>query len=151
MNALPEVAFHSGMADKAAYLFRLLRKVRRAGHRVRVGGEAAQLDRLDGYLWAVEPGEFMPHARARRGQAPDPNLAAVTPIWLADADSGPPPCDVFVNLGPDTDSCAAAHTRVIELVSLDDDDRRSARARWRHYEALGWPLTHHLVGGADVR
>lgn len=148
---MPEVAFHSGVADKAAYLYRLLRKAYRQGSRVRVVGEPAQLDRLDSFLWAAEQGEFIPHARLRRGQAPDAALAAVTPIWLADAGAGVPPCEVLVNLGVQADAEEAGHARVIEIVGVDDEDRQRARQRWRHYEQLQWPLQHHRIGSTDER
>jgi DNA polymerase III subunit chi len=33
--------------------------------------------------------------------------------------------------------------RVIEVVTQDDADRLSARARWKHYNELGYEITRH--------
>lgn len=142
-----QVAFHTGVPDKVAHGCRLLRKAWRQGARVVVSGDPALLARLDQALWTFEPLEFVPHARLRNGQSPQPRLAR-TPIWLVDPGTEPPHRDVLVNLGPDMPAGYDAFGRVIELVGEDDEDRAAGRRRWRAYEAAGRPITHHRAGAA---
>ena len=130
------VDFHSGVADKLGYTCRLLRKAWRAGSRVVVAGEPAQLARLDVLLWTFEPGEFIPHARLRAGQPIAPLLAR-TPIWLADRPAEAGPCDVLVNLGPSLAPGYEVFGRVIEIVAESDAEVSSGRQRWRQYLAAG--------------
>jgi len=145
MTAAAEVAFHTGVADKLAHGCRLLRKAYRQGARVVVSGDPALLARLDQALWTFEPLEFVPHARLRRGQAPESRLER-TPIWLVEPGAAPPYRDVLVNLGPDMPDGFESYARVIELVGTEDDDRLAGRRRWRAYEAAGRSITHHPAG-----
>ncbi len=124
------------MADKPGYACRLLRKAYRSGSRVVVAGSAEQLARLDALLWTFEPGEFIPHARLRAGQALTPALQR-TPIWLADAPGDLAPRDVLVNLGPELAPGFERHPRVIEIVAEAADEVASGRQRWRGYLAAG--------------
>lgn len=139
---MQQVDFHTGLADKLGHACRLLRKAYRAGHRVVVTGAPEQLARLDSLLWTFEVGEFIPHARLRRGQAVPPRLAP-TPVWLADepADAGGE--GVLVNLGPAAVADTAPFLRVIELVADDADDAAQGRQRWRQYVAAGITPAQH--------
>ena len=141
------VDFHSGVADKLAYACRLLRKALRGGQPVVVTGKPGDLNRLDQLLWTFEPGEFLPHARWKAGQAP-PDRLARTPLWLADQPGDTGLDQVLVNLGPEAAPQAAHFTRVIELVGEDPDEVAAARARWRHYRAEGLTPTNHDQRGA---
>jgi DNA polymerase-3 subunit chi len=138
---MPEVAFHTGVADKLGYACRLLRKAWRQQARVTVTGDAALLAQLDTLLWTFDPQEFIPHARLRAGQAPSDALAP-TPIWLAEAGAATPAAEVLVNLGPEP-ADTSGYARVIELVGTDDDERQAGRRRWRAHESLGQAVTHH--------
>jgi len=134
---MPEVAFHTGIADKAGYACRLLRKAWRQGRQVVVTGSAEQLQRLDLLLWTFEQAEFVPHWRLRRQEQP-PAAMRRTPIWIADAPDDAPVRDVLVNLGPDWPAASAGFARVIEIVGDDADDAAQGRERWRRYRAAGF-------------
>ena len=97
---MAEVAFHTGVGQPLDYACRLLRKAWRQGLRLVVTGAPPALTRLDSLLWTFDAGEFIPHARLRRGEAPAPEMAP-TPIWLADPGAAAPAAAVLVNLGPD--------------------------------------------------
>ncbi len=147
---MAQVDFHTGLADKLPYACRLLRKAYRAGKRVVVTGDAAQLARLDQLLWTFDPGEFIPHARLRAGESPPPHLAP-TPLWLAEQAADAGACDVLVNLGPgglggaaqDAPQGAALPARVIELVARADDEVAAGRQRWRAHLAAGRAPVNH--------
>lgn len=139
---MPEVAFHTGVADKLGYVCRLLRKAWRQRTRVVVTGDPAALGRLDTALWTFDPQDFIPHVRLMVGTTVPARLAR-TPIWLVDAGASPPHRDVLVNLGPDPGPEPGRFARVVEIVDASDDDRAAGRRRWNAYKAAGWTITHH--------
>lgn len=132
------VAFHFNVPDKLGYACRLLRKVYRSGKRAVVVGESAQLDQLTRRLWEFDPQDFIPHVRLQADAAPE--RMRPTPLWLAEHASAAPDCEVLINLGRATPAGCDAFARLIEIVSLDEADRQSARGRWKHYVAQGWPI-----------
>lgn len=132
------VAFHFNVPDKLGYTCRLLRKVYRSGKRAVVVGEPAQLDQLNRRLWEFDPQEFIPHVRLKAQAAPERLLA--TPLWLADQARAAPDCEVLVNLGDQAPDGGEAFARLIEIVSMDEADRQSARSRWKQYAAQGWSI-----------
>ncbi len=145
------IEFHSGVADKAQHLLRLLRKAVGKGARVAVTGDKGLLQHIDAELWTAQARDFVPHLRvtgAEPGSSPHPRLDR-TPIWLVDAPAQARRCDVLVNLGPEPVRAPDDFARVIEIVASDDADRRTGRARWRHYESLGHPIEHHALASAQ--
>jgi len=146
-----DVAFHTGLEDPVAYACRLLRKVVRQGIRSLVCADGPTLDVLDKALWTFDPQDFVPHLRLRAGQVLPAHMER-TLLWLVtDGETfitpGEPPL-VLLRLGmlesmdiPDVD-------RVIELVGLDDEERRLARRRWRAYEARGVIVQHHALASS---
>lgn len=133
---MTDVAFHTGLPDKQAYVCRLVRKAWRQGLRVMVTGDAALLGRLDQALWLFEQEEFVPHLRLVAGAAP-PEHAARTPVWLAEQALPSAEASVLVNLGSGFESRFGGFSRVIELVSTEADDVAAGRLRWRQYAAQG--------------
>jgi DNA polymerase-3 subunit chi len=137
---MTEVEFHFNVGDKLAYSCRLLRKARAGGAQVMVTAEPNLLAQLDQMLWTFSSTEFLPHCR---GEA-DPATLALTPILLAASPSDPAfegcPHGVLVNLGQVVPEGFERFERFIELVSSAEDDRLSARQRWKHYKDRGYAL-----------
>jgi DNA polymerase-3 subunit chi len=50
---------------------------------------------------------------------------------------------VLVNLDGEPPEGGEAFERIIEIVSVEGEERRRARSRWRTYESRGWTLRHH--------
>ena len=143
---MPDIAFHTGLADKASYTCRLLRKAWRQGARVAVTGAPELLNRLDVLLWTFEQEEFVPHARLRAHARPDAALAR-TPIWLLDDAQAGADAQVLVNLGPAPAAAFERYARVIEIVGESPEDAQAGRQRWRHYVAAGFkPVLHEATG-----
>jgi len=136
---MTEVAFHTQVPDKLAYCCRLLRKATASGAQVWVQGEAALLQRLDAALWTFSPLDFVPHCLA----SADTAVLAASPVVLGTAAQAPTHHQVLLNLGDNVPSGFESFERVIEIVSLQDDDRRLARLRWKHYAGRGYPVTAH--------
>lgn len=139
---MTEVAFHFNAPDKWAYACRLLRKAVAAGARVVVLTDAADLDSLDSALWTFSPLEFIPHGRWPE----EPREVAASPVVLCtslDRELLDTHHQVLVNLGAGVPAGFESFERVIEVVTLADEDRQSARGRWKHYADRGYTITRH--------
>ncbi|MBX3652763.1 MAG: DNA polymerase III subunit chi [Ramlibacter sp.] len=136
---MTEVAFHFNAPDKLSYACRLLRKAVGSGARVVVTGEDRMLRELDVALWTFGPLEFVPHCHA----AADTALVAASPVVLAPSVHGTPHQQVLVNLGEPVPDGFERFERLIEVVTLDDDDRQRARGRWKHYADRGYAIKRH--------
>lgn len=130
------IDFHFNVDHRLHYACRVVRKARGAGKTVLAfAGDAGRLARFDAALWTFSALDFLPHVYA------DSPLAADTPILLSLQADGAPVRDVLLNLDdappPQFAQWFARFERVIEVVSLDDADRRCARARFNAYRAAG--------------
>ena len=134
---MTRVDFHFNAPDKLQYASRLVRKAYRAGQRVVVFAEAGAVAELDRTLWTFSPTDFIPHVRAS-----DP-LAPQTPVILCSEACETQHADVLVNLSRETPAFFSRFERLVEVVTADEDDRGSARARWRFYRDRGYPLQSH--------
>lgn len=101
----------------------------------------AACQRLSRLIWSTPSTGFVPHCSAA-----DP-LAAVTPVIL-DCESGPfPHDDVLINLRSEIPPFFSRFQRLIEIVSVvDEDDKREARSRFRHYRDRGYEIRTHDLG-----
>jgi DNA polymerase-3 subunit chi len=137
---MTEVEFHFNVGDKLAYSCRLLRKAHAGGAKVMLTAEPNLLAQLDQLLWTFSNTEFLPHCRADA----DPATLASTPILLATKPTDPAfeGCShgVLVNLGQVIPDGFERFDRFIELVSSAEEDRLSARQRWKHYKDRGYAL-----------
>ena len=139
---MTEIAFHFNAPDKLAYVCRLLRKAVSSGARVVVTGAPASLQALDTLLWTFAPLEFVAHCRAG---SPAEQLMASPIVLAAQIEGGHdlPHHQVLLNLGADVAPGYERFERTIEVVTLDEDDRQQARARWKHYADRGYSITRH--------
>lgn len=137
---MTEVEFHFNVGDKLAYSCRLLRKARAGGAKIMVTAEPNLLAQLDQMLWTFSSTEFLPHCRSEA----DPATLRLTPIVLTTSPSDPAlegsPQAVLVNLGQAVPEGFERFERFIELVASAEDDRLSARQRWKHYKERGYAL-----------
>lgn len=137
---MTEVEFHFNVGDKLAYTCRLLRKASAGGAKVMVTAEPNLLAQLDQMLWTFSSTEFLPHCRVEA----DPATLALTPILLASSPSDPAfaGCThgVLVNLGAVVPDGFERFERFIELVASAEEDRLTARQRWKHYKDRGYSL-----------
>ena len=138
---MPDVAFHFNAPDRVGYACRLLRKAYLRKARLFVWVKQDDLDRLDAALWTMAAGEFVPHCRSDAAEL----VTTRSPIHIGHQLPDDRSDLILVNLRHDMPDTPAAFNRVIEVVTLDDADRASARERWRQYKALGLePQRHDL-------
>ena len=107
--------------------------------------DAARLKAFDAQLWAVDEAAFVPHVMAAD------SLAAQTPIILASENLeqvlAQAPAEAWLmNLDELCPPTVGALSRVLEIVSDEESDKASARARWRGYQADGHDLRSHRLG-----
>ena len=137
---MTDIAFHFGAPDKWAYACRLLRKASGRGARVQVLVPEPMVAKLDADLWAVAATEFVTHCTS----AADNSVKSRSAVLLvSDMEDSIAPRQVLVNLGNVVPSQFDTFQRVIEVVSFDETDRLGARARWKRYTELGYPITRH--------
>lgn len=141
---MTEVSFHFNVLDRLVYACRLLRKATRKGAHVVVAAPSSTLAALDRALWTFDPLEFIPHIRIVSGAAVAPHLRE-TPVWLVEQTSDAAHHDVLLNLGLEPPNGFESFARVIEIVSTDEQERTSGRARWKHYAGRGYDIQRHEV------
>ena len=136
---MTEVAFHFGAADKIGYACRLLRKAVHAGASIEVVSDLPTLERLNGLLWAVSATDFITHC----GAATEGVLRELSAVQLSESPSAPATRQVLVNLGSTVPTGFDRYRRLIEVVGTDEEDRATARARWKHYASAGYTIVRH--------
>ncbi len=134
------VAFHFNAPNKLAYACRLLRKAAASGSTLAVLGEQALLAKLDEQLWSFSATDFVPHGLV---QAFNETQRQFTPIWLCTAVEQGAGRQVLVNLTQAMPARVTGFERVIEVVSQDEADRKSARIRWKQYTDQGYEIVRH--------
>lgn len=102
------------------------------------------LKTFDQKLWGVDDAAFVPHVMAE-----DP-LAAQTPIVLVhqnlkDALSRAPEGAWLLNLDQNVPEVLGSISRILEIVSDEEDDKTAARARWRAYQSAGHDVRSHRL------
>lgn len=133
------IAFHFNASDRLAYACRLLRKAVASGAKIIVTGSPDALLQLDALLWVFSTTDFVPHCQL----ASDPALVAASPVILARSIETVPYQEVLLNLGDQVPDGFEKFERVVEIVTSDDEDRLSARRRWKQYADAGYAITRH--------
>jgi DNA polymerase-3 subunit chi len=138
---MTQIDFYTNVADKLGTACRIAAKAYGLGNRMHVlcpdSETAARLDRL---LWTTPATGFIPHC------APNDALVAETPI-IVDHRGDTPLCDqVLLNLRAEWPPFFARFERVVEIVSLDEEDRGCARERYKFYRDRGYEIRTHDLG-----
>ena len=138
---MTEVAFHFGAPDKIAYTCRLLRKAVGSGARVVVVAPPAATARLDLDLWGVGATDFIAHCLDSASESLRRHSCVVLTTQTCTRPEFANP--VLVQLCHPVPEIVHEYDRVIEVVSLDEEDRSEARQRWKAYAAWGIPIQKH--------
>ncbi len=154
---MARVDFHSQVGDKYRYTCRLARKIfslateAQALKKIVVVGAQSDLETLNELLWSFSTEDFLPHCYI------DDDAASFTPIVLATAfDESQfeqiPHQDVFIHLGQeilaDIEKITNRFERVIEVVSMEEEDVLAGRERYKRYRTMGLELFNHDQKGA---
>ena len=136
---MTEVAFHFNAPEPVAYVCRLLRKAVASGAKLVVIGSPPVLEQLDRALWTFSPTDFVPHCFLDS----ESYVVAASPVILSVTTLALPHQQVLINLGQAVPDGFERFERVIEVVGLKDDERQSARSRWKQYADQGYAITRH--------
>lgn len=136
---MTEVAFHFNAPDPVAYGCRLLRKAVASGAKLVVIGSLPVLEQLDRALWTFSPIDFVPHCFLDS----ESYVVAASPVILSTTTLALPHQQVLINLGQFVPDGFERFERVIEVVGMEDEDRQSARRRWKQYADQGYAITRH--------
>jgi DNA polymerase-3 subunit chi len=140
---MTSIDFHFNTPDRLEYACRLTRKIVNAGQAnaaaplVVFCQDEARLQQFDDLLWQFSPTDFIPHVRA-----PDP-LAKDTPVLLTADDARLPVHHLLLNLDDAPPPFFSRYVRLLEVVSLLDDDKLKARERFTFYRDRGYAMTRH--------
>ena len=139
---MTQISFFHGASDRlhaiAAWLAHAGSEGRQVVVYVPVVKHSEQLDRL---LWMHPATGFVPHGRIKD------SLAAETPIIIASELDNPPHDGCLVNLSDEIPPGFSRFEQLIEIISVDDEDRLPGRERFRFYRERGYPLENRDISG----
>ena len=137
---MTQIVFYSGAADKLQTACRLSAKAVQQDLKVMVYSlDVALLDRMDKLLWTFSPTSFVPHSRMNG------ELADVTPIILGSEITQATHCHVLLNLDEECPPAFEQFERLIEIAGVTVEEKQSARARYRNYQAQGFEVNHYKL------
>ena len=135
---MTQIDFYTHVEDKLRTACRLAAKA--FGHELRLlvfCPDADTAGRFDRLLWTTPAIGFIPHCFAS-----DP-LAPVTPIVVDYGGAEPLHDQILLNLRPEWPPLFSRFQRLIEIVSLSDEDRRLSRERFNFYRDRGYEIRTH--------
>lgn len=137
---MTRISFYSGASDKLNTACRLSAKAVQQDLKVLIyTSDDALLDRMDKLLWTFSPTSFVPHSRMNG------ELADVTPVILGKEVTQAMQCHVLLNLDDECPPIFGQFERLIEIAGVTAEEKQSARARYRHYQAQGLEVNHYKL------
>ena len=144
---MTQVDFHFNAPDKWLYVSRLLRKANAQGKRVGVWGESPKIHRLNQDLWQLGPTDFVTHCWISESPlCVDRSSVVMSEDW--GQLRGLQGLDVYLNLNHSVPADLNQVLRLIEVVGPDDEDKASARQRWKQYTQLGFHINRYDLAGS---
>jgi len=135
---LTKIDFYFHVEDKLRTACALSSKAYSRGLRVLAfcpDPDASQ--KLNRMLWTATALGFVPHCAA------DDKLASVTPVIIDHDGTNLAHDQVLINLRTDWPPFFSRFQRLIEIVSLAEDDRELARNRFKFYRDRGYDIRSH--------
>ncbi len=134
---MTKVDFYTGSADRLRTACQLSQKALQNNVRVVLSTPDAKVaDALDKLLWEFPATSFIPHCRSDATDATD------YPVVIGNGNGNFPFYELLISLHDDCTSFFSRFDRVIEIVSLDANDSRRGRERYKFYRDRGYELKH---------
>lgn len=135
---MTSIDFYFNAADRLQVACRLAGKALAQGKRMLIYAPQPELaQRLDRMLWTWPAVSFVPHCMA------DDALAPEAPVVIALEPDAAAARDVLLNLCRDCPPYFERYERLLEVIALDDEERRSGRARYAWYRERGYAIRNH--------
>jgi DNA polymerase-3 subunit chi len=139
---MTQISFFHGARDRLQAVTAWLARACSEGRQIMVYVPALDRnDQLDRLLWTQPATGFTPHCRAG-----DP-LESETPIILAQDLANPLHDTCLVNLSNEIPPGFSRFQQLIEIISIEDEDRLPGRERFRFYRERGYPLEDRDISG----
>lgn len=132
---MTDIKFYHNAPDRLAAACSIAAKALLRQHKIMVyAPDTVVARRYDAMLWSLRSTSFLPHVRK---SSP---LAARTPIVIADDLEAPASIDILINLDGEPPPGFSRFAMVVEIVSLNGEERASGRRRWHFYKEHGYPI-----------
>jgi DNA polymerase III subunit chi len=142
---MTQIDFYTHVGNKLSVACKLAAKAHAQGLRVAVlCPDAATAQNFDRMLWTGSPLAFVPHCQAAHP------LAVRTPVVIDHEGVAPAHDEVLLNLRAEWPPLFSRFQRLIEIVSRDDEDRSSARARFKFYRDRGYDIRTHDLSRVEA-
>lgn len=123
---------------RLALACRISEKAIGLGHQVFIlTNSSADSQRLDDMLWQFKPASFLPHS------VNSENLTEI--ISISDELPSSEYSDVVINLSDSTIKSAGRFSKINELVGPEEANLKTARSRYREYQAQGCEIQTHKI------
>jgi DNA polymerase-3 subunit chi len=140
---MTQIDFYTNVTDKLHTACRIVAKAYSLGHKMLVYCPDAEIaQRVDRLLWATPATGFIPHC------APANALAKLTPVIVDHRGDEPLHDQLLLNLRAEWPPYFGRFERLVEIVSIDAEDRQSARDRYKFYRDRGYEIRTHDLGGS---
>ena len=128
--------------NKLLFACRLLEKAYKLGHKVFVYcNDHKETETLDELLWTFKPESFIPHNIQGEGPEPPPTIQ----LGFNNEPRGFE--DILLNLHVDIPAFYKKFSRIMEIVSADEECKKQSRARYKEYKKQGAIIkTHDIIG-----
>ena len=141
---MTSIDFYFNAEDRLQVACRLAGKAVKQGSRMLIYAPDSELaGRLDALMWSWPAIGFVPHCRV------DAPLAADTPVLIASGDDTPADCELLLNLGRECPPHFERFSRLLEVVSQNDEEKASGRNRYRFYKERGYAIASHDLAQAS--
>ncbi len=132
------IDFYFNAADRLQVACRLAGKALKQRQRLLIyAPESDTAARIDKLLWTTPAIGFVPHCAAHDA------LAAETPVLIASDEASPPECTLLLNLAAGCPPHFERFARLLEIVAVDEEEKKRGRARYRYYLDRGYSIAHH--------
>jgi DNA polymerase III subunit chi len=123
---------------------KLTHKAFSLGHRIYIlARDYAQARHLDQLLWTFNQGSFIPHGLS--ADTPDADI----PVLIGYDEPPPTHEDVLIQLTMQVPEFFSRFQRVAEVVNGGEEDKATARERFRFYRDRGYALQTHKIPAGD--
>ncbi len=141
---MTRIDFYFEAEDKLQVACRLSAKAAQQKLRVLIyTPDEAQAQMIDKLLWTWQATGFLPHCMTKSP------LAAQTPVLITHDPEDTPHDEVLLNLHSAWPPAFSRFQRLVEIVGRDDEDRATARARFRFYRDRGYEIARHDLSQAN--
>jgi DNA polymerase-3 subunit chi len=131
---------NASLSGLEQYTCKLTEKAFKKGHKIHIlTVNQDQSERLNKLLWTFSETSFLPHVLN------NDKLANETPIHLGHRATDVSINDVLINLQSELPENFERFSRIAELVSGDEQQRQSARLRYREYQKHQCRVATHEV------